>query len=194
VFRARVRESAERVVRTKLRYLKAENAAPVLPDPRTAASGIPSQDGARFFQDLAARAVTVLKDGAGLIPLAQEKAGRVFLPGQSMSFFELGKKAFRGASAYWYSTANDADLLRRAAASDTIILHLSGEEGVQVLRALRPLGKRIIVLFVRSPAYLEQVPWVDAAIAVYSDSNESLVAGFSALTGRLKAQGTRPFR
>jgi beta-N-acetylhexosaminidase len=62
-----------------------------------------------------------------------------------------------------------------------------------LLRTLRPLRKRIIVFSVLSPLYPEEIPWVDGAIAVYSYAPESFVAGFSALLGRIPAQGRLPY-
>jgi len=41
--------------------------------------------------------------------------------------------------------------------------------------------------------YLESVPWVDGAVAVYSYSLESLAAGFSVITGRIAAEGKLPY-
>ncbi|MDR2602419.1 MAG: glycoside hydrolase family 3 protein [Spirochaetaceae bacterium] len=194
VFSSRVRESAFRVLLVKLRYLKDENAAPLYPDLKEVRESLPGAEGSVFFQDLAARSVTVIKNSNETLPLSVKNAGSVLLAGQNLDFFALGKRTFDGAAAYWYTAPVNGDLMRRAQSSDTIILYLSNEEGIQVLRSFRPLGKRIIVLSVLSPALLEQASWVDAAVAVYSDSYESLVAGFSALAGRFNPSGSLPFK
>jgi beta-N-acetylhexosaminidase len=55
------------------------------------------------------------------------------------------------------------------------------------------LGKRIIVFSILNPVYLEQVPWIDGAVAVYSYARESFIAGFSAIVGRIPARGELPF-
>jgi beta-N-acetylhexosaminidase len=135
----------------------------------------------------------LIKDDASLLPLSAEKAGRLFLAGQNLDFFTLGKKFFSDVSSYWYSAPASDDLMRRVAAADTIIFYLSNSEGIEVLRSFRPLGKKIIVLSVLSPAYLNEVPWVDAALAVYGSSVDSLLAGFSAILGKIPAQGSLPF-
>jgi beta-N-acetylhexosaminidase len=192
-FRLRVREAALRVLTAKLKYLRGEGAVPLIPDMEKVRTGIPDREGALFFQELAARSVTLVKDDKNLLPLTDEKAGRLFLAGQNLDFFTLGKKYFSDVSAYWYSTPVSGDFMMRAARSDTIIFHLANDEGVEVLRSLRSLGKNIIVLSVLSPAYLNEVPWIDAAVAVYGNSPDSLVAGFSAILGTIPAGGTVPF-
>jgi beta-N-acetylhexosaminidase len=192
-FNLRVREAARRVLSVKLRYLRGEGAVPLIPDVRRVETEVPDREGAAFFQALAARSVTLIKDNKDLLPLTDEKAGRLFLAGQSLDFFALGRKHFSDVSAYWYSVPVSPDLLERAARSDTIIFYLSNDEGIEALRRLRPLGKKIIVLSVLSPAYINEVPWVDAAIAVYSSSADSLLAGFSAIMGTIPAGGAVPF-
>jgi beta-N-acetylhexosaminidase len=74
-----------------------------------------------------------------------------------------------------------------------VIFCLSDEAGVEVLRSLRDLGKRIIVFSVLSPVYLDKIPWADGAVAVYSYAPESFTAGFSTLLGRIPAAGKFPF-
>ena len=192
-FRARVRDAARRVMTVKLKYLRGEAAVPRIPDMAKVRSGIPDKEGAAFFQGLAARSVTLIKDNKDLIPLTSEKAGRLFLAGQNLDFFALGKKYFNDVSSYWYSAPVSDDLMQRVRRADTIIFYLSNREGIEVLRSFRPLGKKIIVLSVLSPAYLNEVPWVDAAIAVYGNSPDSLLAGFSAILGKIPAQGAVPF-
>jgi beta-N-acetylhexosaminidase len=192
-FRLRVRDAALRVITAKLKYLRGKEAVPLIPDMERLRTAIPDREGALFFQELAARSVTLIKDDKGLLPLTGEKAGNLFLAGQNLDFFALGKKYFSNVASYWYSAPVSADLMQRAARSDTIIFYLSNDEGLEVLRSLRPLGKKIIVLSVLSPAYLNQVPWVDAAIAVYGTSADSLLAGFSVILGSIPAGGAIPF-
>jgi beta-N-acetylhexosaminidase len=193
LFRERVRDAALRVLTAKLDYLRGENAAPYVPDPAVVERSLPDPDGAAFFLDLAARSVTVVKDGIGF-PLNPGQAGRVLLAGQYQDFFDAGKKAFPEAAAYWYSGEGvQADLPRLARNADTIIFCISNAEGLSVLESLKPLGKRVILFSVLSPVYLDKAPWVDGAIAVYSYAPESFVAGFSALLGKIQAGGRLPY-
>jgi beta-N-acetylhexosaminidase len=203
-FRLRVRESARRTLETKLRYLKGAQAVPFVPDIKKVENGLPDPEGSAFFLELAARSVTIVKPskeaafGAqtrqGVFPLKPENAGKVLLTGQYLDFFKVGRAAFPGAISYWYSEVfNIGELLNYVRAADTVVFCLSDTEGLNILRRLESLNKRIIVLSVLNPVYLENIPWIDGAVAVYSDSFESLAAGFSAIIGRIPAEGRLPY-
>jgi len=195
-FRLRVRDAARRTLAIKLRYLRGDQAVPFIPNLQKLASGLPDPEGSAFFLNLAARSVTVVKPPqnkqSAVFPLNPENAGKVLLAGQYMDFFKAGKIAFPGAVSYWYSDSG-AELVSYARQSDTIIFCLSDYTGVRLLRQLEPLKKKVIVLSVLSPVYLESVPWVDGAVAVYSYAPESLAAGFSVITGRISAGGKLPY-
>ncbi|GHV03587.1 glycosyl hydrolase [Spirochaetia bacterium] len=198
VFRARVRDACRRVLAVKFEYLRGEKSIPYIPDLARIETELPNAEGAAFFLDLAARSVTVVRGGTGaegsaVIPLKPEDAGRVLLAGQYEDFFTLGRAAYPGASAYWYSSPQKtAELTAMARNADTVIFCLSDSEGLSFLRALQPLKKKVIVFSVLSPVYLESVPWADGAIAVYSYARESFAAGFSAILGRIPAGGRLP--
>jgi beta-N-acetylhexosaminidase len=217
-FRARVRDAALRILTAKLTYLRGERAAPYVPDLQKVATGLPDPEGAAFFLDLAARSVTVVKGAARgtavsgvtpafdsnlpsgsltaepVIPLSPGRAGKVLLAGQYEDFFTTGRKAYPEASAYWYSSGREGELARYARSADTVIFCLSDAAGLNQLRTLRSLGKRIIVFSVLSPVYLDEVSWADGAIAVYSYAPESFLAGFSVLLGRIPGRGRFPFQ
>jgi beta-N-acetylhexosaminidase len=205
-FRLRVREAARRTLETKLKFLKGSQAVPFIPDIKKAENGLPDPEGSAFFLDLAARSVTIVKptsakeagqqeeQRASVFPLKPEDAGRVLLTGQYLDFFKVGRAAFPRAVSYWYSEVfNINDLMAYAVSADTVIFCLSDTEGLRILRRLESLKKRIIVLSVLNPVYLENIPWIDGAVAVYSDSLESLAAGFSAIIGRIPAEGRLPY-
>jgi beta-N-acetylhexosaminidase len=209
-FRERVRDAALRVLTVKLTYLRGEKAVPYVPDLHKVETSLPDPEGAAFFLDLAVRSVTVVKGAAGppgtalvpaggravepVIPLTPERAGKVLLAGQYLDFFAAGRKAYPGASAYWYSEDKKDDLVRYAQPADTIIFCLSDAAGLSQLQALRSLGKRIIIFSVLSPVYLDEASWADGAIAVYSYAPESFLAGFSVLLGRIPGRGRFPFQ
>jgi beta-N-acetylhexosaminidase len=194
-FRLRVRDAARRTLVTKLRYLRGNQAAPFIPDLRKVENELNDPKGSAFFLNLAARSVTIVKPQnkqSAVFPLKPENAGRVLLAGQYLDFFKMGKAAFPDAVSYWYSESNP-ELLSYVRRADTIIFCLSDSAGVRVLRQLEALNKKVIVLSVLSPVYLESVPWVDGAVAVYSYAPESLAAGFSVITGRIAAEGKLPY-
>ena len=194
-FRERVRDAAFRVLTVKLSRLRRADTPAFIPDPVRADTDaeIRSPEGAAFFQDLAARSVTVVWGDASL-PLLPENAGEVLLAGQYNDFLSLGRAAYPGATPYWYSLARGIDdflwFVRRA---DTVIFCLSDSDGLPLVQALRDQGKRVILFSVLSPVHLDAAPWADAAIAVYSDSPASFAAGFSALAGRIPAEGRLPY-
>jgi beta-N-acetylhexosaminidase len=199
-FRSRVRDAARRILEVKLARLRGETKVPYIPDLARVDSELPDAGGARFFLGLAARSVTVLKGEAPaagappVFPLTREKAGRVLLAGQYADFFRAGKAAYPEAVSYWYSGARGAaELAAYAREADTVVFCLSGPEGLSFLRRLEPLKKRVVVLSVLSPVYLEGVPWADGALAVYSYAPESFAAGFSAMLGRIPAEGRLPY-
>jgi beta-N-acetylhexosaminidase len=197
-FRNRVRDAARRILEIKLTYLRGETAVPYIPDLRKVAANVPDQEGTTFFLDLAARSVTIISgaqdaSGEGSLPMTPEKAGKVLLAGNYMDFFTTGRAAFPGALSFWYSPGTITELQRYAEEADTIIFCLSDQEGLSILNSLEPLGKRVIVFSVLSPVYMEGLFWVQGAIAVYSYAPESFTAGFSAILGRIPAQGKLPF-
>jgi beta-N-acetylhexosaminidase len=196
-FRDRVRDAARRVLAVKLAYLRGSRAVPYVPDLKKVEEELPNPEGAAFFLDLAARSVTVVKGTEGgdpVLPLSPEKAGRVLLAGQFEDFFKAGRNAYPGAASYWYSPGRgSAELLRHARDADTVVFCVSDAAGLGLLRSLEALGKRVILFSVLNPVLPEEVPWVSAAIAVYSYAPESFLAGFSALRGRIPARGKLPF-
>jgi beta-N-acetylhexosaminidase len=194
-FNKRVREAATRVIAAKLAYLKGPDAPPFIPDIRKIREGIPDAGAASFYRDLASRAATiVMEKERGIFPLTPETAGNVLLAGPDLKFFSAGKKAFSNAKSIWAAPEFQSDFLAMARNADTIIFCLRNAQGAALLSAARSLGKKIIVLSVLNPAYLEGLDWVDGAVAVYSDYEESFLAGFSAITGRIEAEGKLPLK
>jgi beta-N-acetylhexosaminidase len=199
-FRRRVRDAARRTLEVKLRYLRGEQKVPYVPDLRRVEKELPDPEGGAFFLNLAARSVTLVqpagagKKNAAVFPLTPENAGRVLLAGQFGDFFNAGTAAFPGAASFWYSETQGASAMAAYARNaDTIIFCLADAAGLRILQSLERLGKRVIVLSVLSPVYLESVPWVDGALAVYSYSGASFAAGFSAIIGRIPAAGRLPY-
>jgi beta-N-acetylhexosaminidase len=191
-FRGRVRDAARRVLAAKLAFLRGDAAVPYVPDLSKLDAELQNPEGNAFFLDLAARSVTVLK--AGEFPLDPETAGRVLLAGQYEEFFRAGKAAFPQALSYRYSALRGAgELVSYGNNADTIIFCLSDDAGLGMLRSLQGLKKKVIVLSVLSPVYLEKAPWVDGALAVYSYARESFAAAFSAMLGRIPAGGILPY-
>ena len=195
-FRQTVRASARRVLELKLTYLRGPESVPFIPDPVRVEAELPDPEGSAFFLNLAARSVTFVKPVPpdSLFPLTSENSGRVLLAGRFTDFFTYGRAAFPGASSYSYNqTTNPANIVSAARNADTVILCLSDNSDLRMLGSLQQLNKRVIVFSVLSPVYIESVPWVTGAVAVYSYAPESFAAGFSAIIGRIPAQGVLPY-
>jgi beta-N-acetylhexosaminidase len=191
-FRSRVRDAARRTLTLKLECLRGDAKTPYIPDLANLDSGLPDPEGARFFLGLAARSVTVVR--AEALPLRPQDAGRVLLAGRYEEFFRAGMAAYPGAETYRYSVARGtADLAARALEADTIIFCLSDGDDLPFLRRLETLNKRVIVISVLNPVYLEGFPWTAGALSLYSYAKESFVAGFSAMLGRIPAEGKLPY-
>jgi beta-N-acetylhexosaminidase len=195
-FRRIVRNAARRTLELKLRYLRGGGSVPYIPDLARVQAGISDQEGAAFFLNLAARSVTIVKPSPAnsVFPVTKENAGRVLLAGKFGDFISYGRTAFPDAALYRFSGAGDADaFISLARNADTVIFCLSDASDLRLLRNIQQLNKKVIVLSVLNPVYIENVPWVSGAVAVYSYAPESFAAGFSAITGRIPAQGILPY-
>lgn len=199
-FRLLVRDAARRVIELKLRWLRGDQAPPLVPDLKVVAARVPDPEGQAFFLSLAARSVTNLKDKKPAV-LPPGENGKILLAGQFDTFFEAGRLAYPGASEYKFSylpfdrplDQERAELVRRARGAESIVLCVANPASFELLQALRGLGKKVYVLSALTPVYLDRAAWVDGAFAVYSYAKESFVAGFSALVGKIPSRGTLPF-
>ena len=195
-FRRIVRASARRILELKLRYLRGENSIPYVPDLARVRAEIPDTEGSAFYLNLASRSVTFVKPipPSHVFPIVPERAGRILLTGRFTDFFNYGRRAFPNAAVFRYNNAtNPDDILVHARNADTIIICLADHNDLPMLRNLQHLNKRVIVFSVLSPVHIERVPWVTGAVAVYSYAPESFAAGFSAMIGRIPAQGILPY-
>jgi beta-N-acetylhexosaminidase len=195
-FRQIVRASARRVLELKLTYLRGNSKVPYIPDLKKIEKGLHDPESSAYLLNLAARSVTIVKPvpSDSVFPLTRETAGRVLLAGRFPEFISYGRAAFPNASVFRYSTLSEpSDIVLYARNADTVIFCLSDNYDLRLLRNLQQLNKRVIVFSVLSPAYLESVPWVTGAVAVYSYAPESFAAGFSVISGRITAQGVLPY-
>jgi len=195
-FRKIVRSAARRTLELKLRYMRGAGSVPYIPDPSRVEKGIADHESAAFFMNLAARSVTIVKPSPAdsVFPVTKDNAGRVLLAGKYGDFINFGRAAFPGAVLYRYSGSGDADtLVSLARNADTIIFCLSDTTDLRLLRSIEKSGKKVIIFSVLNPVYIESVPWVTGAVAVYSYAPESFAAGFSAITGKIPAHGKLPY-
>jgi beta-N-acetylhexosaminidase len=197
-FRDSVKASVVRILQAKLKYLKRKDAVPLTPDLKALPAALPDREGAPFFLNQACRSATAIYSAR--LPLKPAKAARVLLAGQFTDFFKAAREAYPGADEFRFSylpadsavPAEKAELLRRAAGADLIILCLANPASLELLQALGSYRDKVAVLSVLTPVYLAAVPWVKAAVAVYSYAPDSFRAGFAVLRGDITAGGTLP--
>jgi len=195
-FRDYVRAAARRVLELKITYLRYNSKITFVPDLKKVEKGLSDAESSAYFLNLAARSVTIVKPVPpdSVFPITRENSGRVLLAGKYPYFFTYGRAAFPNALVFrYYNGAEPAEISYYANNADTIIFCLSDNYDLYLLRNLQYLNKKVIVLSVLSPAFLESVPWITGAVAVYSYASTSFAAGFSAITGKIPAQGILPY-
>lgn len=198
-FLKRVRESARRILKTKLRYLSKKDSVPLYPDPDTVNSLVPDSEGTEFFFDQAVRSATIVRQSGND---SLKPQGRILLAGQLDRFFSEGKRIYPDADDFSYSytpfyTASDwvkRKLREEAEKYDTLIFCLANPNSADVLKSLEGIDTKIIVLSVLTPIYLKDMPWITDAVAVYGTSRDSFKAGFGVISGNIKAEGMLPIR
>jgi beta-N-acetylhexosaminidase len=191
-FRARLRESALRVLRLKARLFLSE-AFPLGP------SGAVPVPGAReFFAESTLRSATLVKGER--LPYAPAPGERLLLAGQFEEFLAQGRRRFPHAETFSFSylpfyaarPEDKARLRQTAGAYDTIIFCLANYNSLEVLQVLQSLAPRILVISTLSPVLLGEVPWVRTAVAVYGTGPVSFAGGFAVLAGDFPAEGRMP--
>ncbi len=195
VFKAQIIKSVERIVSTKLLYLRPKGKAGLYPDLAEVKSKLPDSEGRSFFFDLACRSTTLIRGEA--IPISTAASERVLLVGNYSEFFTEGKAKFLKAGivntgSTPFDAGSRAALLAAAAEYDTVIVCLANGDDLATLKHLKPLGKKVVVLSVLTPVYLGETPWVRTAVAVYGTGTESFKAGFAALAGDFIPKGELP--
>ena len=195
-FASRIRDAAARVLRTKHDYLHGADRVPLEPDPALLPNLMSEELGTTFFRDQAARSIAVARPGS--IPL--ETGERTLLVGKDRDFLRIGADLIPGAETYpilstWFAGAPPAELeaVRQAAAGyDRVIVCLSDPYTAEIIDALEGIPARTTVFSILTPVYLQELEWVESAIAVFGWGEESFRAGFSVLLGQTPALGTMP--
>ncbi len=188
-FRGRVLAAAHRVLEAKRKAFSADPPAAAGSLARELGERLPAPGAAEFFFAAAARAVTAVR-GDDRLPLPAER-GRTLLVGQHGAFFEAGRRRFPDAESISTSPHRwSIPLLART--YDTVIFELADDNSLEVLERLEHLADRVTVVSTLTPVYLETVPWVRTAIAVYGTGADSFIAGFAVLAGDYAATGQLP--
>ena len=196
-FRRRVLDAAQRVLESKRAAVTADPPAPVASAAGRMQDLVPAPGAAEFFFAAAARAVTVLRDGA--LPLA-DGGGRVLLVGQHHAFIEAGMRRFPGARAasipaapFYFAREPHLSLIPALVRGyDTVIFELANYNSLEILQRLQAVGEGLVVVSTLTPVYLREAPWVHTAVAVYGTGEASFDAGFAVLAGDYRATARLP--
>lgn len=196
VFRARVDESALRVIGSKLRWLLPRGRQGVFPSDNSQ-DAMQSPQSQTFFDGQAMRSATMV--GAD----REAPAGRILLAAQFPDFFT--EAAVIPAAASWstfrfsYQPADspkpdELSAFRTALRScDSIIICVANEASAMLAKTAITAGKRVYVVSVLSPVFaLDLAPQAEV-LAVYSYAKESFRAAFRVITEQAQASGRLPF-
>lgn len=197
-FRRQIRESVLRVLRTKIEYLKGPNAVPLAPDPTQVQRLVPDGEGTRFFEDHSYRSVTLVRSEE--LPLRIDPTAQVLLVGKDPDFLRVGRELYPGADQLWIreGTFYRADREERERFRellpryDQVIFSLADPATRQILEEAEDQREKISVISVLTPVYLQELPWLARAVAIYGWSESSFRAGFAALRGEIAPEGTLP--
>jgi beta-N-acetylhexosaminidase len=197
-FRARVRDSAARVLETKLRYLKPRGKAALVPDLARLGSRVPDPEAAAFFKEQAYRSATAVASRG--IPFAP--AGRVLVASPLKDFAAAALEAFPGAASFRFSYAPEgaaqagelASFDAALAGCSAAVVCVANQAGMDFAQRAHDAGKAVAIVSAQSPAPLARAAWAEAAVAVYACSPQSLRAGIDVLTGKAAAQGRLPVK
>ncbi len=196
-FRAVLRVSAQRILLEKIRSFR--TCAPgTQPGSADVHLSVPAPGAKEFFAQVSARAVTLV--AGSRIPFRPGAKEKILLCGQFPEFLSEGLKRFPSAETLLFSftpfyhpqAADMAAVCSRAFSYDTVVFCVANYNSLDILQALKKLGRKVIVISALSPVYLAEAPWVQTAIAVYGDSRDSFRAGFGVLAGDYPASGVLP--
>lgn len=196
-FKARVRESASRVLKAKQAYLKPKGNLGVLPADGSEGK-LHGQEAQTFFAEQAFRSATVLEGGG--MPLAPDAAGRVVLAGPFSDFFAEGLSFYPGAEQFRFTyqpgpgvLAGELESFRRSVrGARAVIVSVANPAGAAFARAARDSGAPTYIVSVLSPAFALDVGKVAGSVAVYNFCRESYAAAFAVISGAVEGKGVLP--
>jgi beta-N-acetylhexosaminidase len=197
-FADQIKGAVRNILQVKMDYLKPEDRVPLEPSTQSISAYIQERERAVFFLDQAGRSVTVFRQED--LPILPGEAGRTLLVSKDPTFLRIGREFFPNAEALrvssraFYSSSR-ADRERYASASsryDTIIFGISDPNTIEVLEAGREANSTLVAFSTLTPIYLYELPWVENSLAVFGWGEDSVRAGFAALTGAIPALGHNP--
>jgi beta-N-acetylhexosaminidase len=197
-FKQQIRESAKRIILTKLNYLKRENRVPVYPDIKQIKEKLPLKEAQQFILDQACRSVTILKKG--IMP-ETDKDQKILLAGRYRHFFNTGTKAFPGAGKYFFNMKYSVGAKKQTAAEiaglcknyDIIIFEVSDDDMLEIAKMLKKYHEKMIIISTNDVSAIKESKFASTSIAVYSINPVSYRTGFEYLKGNIQGTGKISF-
>ncbi len=186
-FKKCVKDSAYRIILAKLKYFKSDKHVPIFPNTKKIDEEVPNADGKEFFLSMASRSATIIRNKN--LPFKAKKDEKILLVSDYNNFFKCAEKRFTHSDKIKTSNA-----VYYAKKYETIIFCLADNHSLNSLKKLikRYPNKKYFIISILSPSFLNEVPEVENAIAVYSSVDESLQAGFAVLCGDFVPNGKVP--
>lgn len=178
-----------------------ENGAPAADLP--ALPAIASEQSVATVHDVARRAVTIVRDDDGLLPLNPDTVGELLVVSPDLGHFvlaeELRARLPRVQDATVSLQPTEAEMrtvLEAAADADTIIVATAAATirpgQAELVRALHASGRKLIVLAMREPYDLIHFPDVSTYVASYGIQPLHVRAAVEVLFGEQPARGRLP--
>lgn len=167
----------------------------------------------RVAYEVARRAVTLVRDRKGLIPLKNFHYHRptVLYPKiftltqveegpEPITLLDEFRQRYPQAKGFEFDTEPSPDQIQQACAlgkeADFILIgsynsHLKSKQK-QLIRALTTLRKPMVLMALRNPYDIGEFPEIDTCLALYDYHRVSLIAGIQVLTGDIQAVGKLP--
>lgn len=196
-FRKQARESAVRVVKTKLQYIGREKSVPIYPEEEKILSQVPSPEGKAFFFDQACRSITRISSRSVLL-MSDDS---VLLAGYYRDFFAEGKRRLDKSSSFnllgslrksgFNGSLNE--VIRRMSDKKHLIIEVSDPQSLKMAKAAKAAGLSVLAISSYNPGLATELEEMDHALALYGSNSYSCKAGFAALLGDFNPVGRLPF-
>lgn len=164
---------------------------------------IASQQSVDTVRAVARRAVTVVRDDDGLLPMDADAVGKLFVVCPELAHFVLADElrarlplVEEAVVSLRPTEAEIQSVLRAAHDADTIVVATFAaairSEQAKLVRALHALGRKMVVLAVAEPYDLARFPDVSVYVASYGHQPLHVRAAVEVLFGEQPARGRLP--